>query len=381
MTEKVFYIDPYMYELGTKVTDVVEKDSLLGLSFDETIFFPEGGGQPCDRGIIRGDGWKLDVFKVEENDKIWHWGRFEGRKPNKQESVVMKIDIDLRREYAQQHTAQHLFSAILERDYALKTTGFQILEEYTKIEVPLKDELPIQLIDEAEKKTNFYILQGIPIKIYWKDKITRIIEIPGLDVNPCGGLHVRDTSELGLFKILEVYKKNSRFTRIEFIAGDRILKRLSKREKEYQLLKEMVGDPDVISSVGRLLGKIEELEKENKNLNRTLIEYQAEGLIKEAIDTNLGKILIKGLDYDIDKLSFISRKISSKIDLCLFSNPSGQIVISRSVNIPDEIWQSIIEVLGRNGWRGGKGETFIQGKVVELEDTLISINRTLDING
>jgi len=79
LTEKIFYTDPYRYELEAGITDMIEKDYLIGLSLDRTSFFSEGEGQPCDRGTIESEGWSLEVYRVEGKDEIWYWGDLRDR--------------------------------------------------------------------------------------------------------------------------------------------------------------------------------------------------------------------------------------------------------------------------------------------------------------
>jgi len=372
MSKKIYYIHPEALVWTTKVKRVKKEEEYILLSSEESIFYPEGGGQPSDEGEILGNNFKLMVFNVfSDDDEIWHKGYLEGIMPVEGEEVVLKINEDLRKDYMEQHTAQHLLSAILERDYALSTTGFQIFKDHSKIEVPTKLDFNDSLIKEIEEKVNTYIRKDISVKIYWQDSKIRIVEIPDLDINPCGGLHVNKLSDLGLLKILDVYKKNNDFWRIEFIAGRRILKRLDIREKEYNLLKAKLGSPYLVEDVTKLIDKLEGLYKENKNLKEKLNVYIAKELLNSAIKTPLGLVVIKVLDEDINNLKFISQHVIKEEEvLCILFNAKGQGIISRAKTFNDETWDKVVCELAKYDWKGSKGDYFLQGNLEKFRDFL-----------
>jgi alanyl-tRNA synthetase len=364
-TRKIYYEDSEIFNWKSRIEDIKQEGDFLLLSLDETIFYPEGGGQPSDRGEIVGEAWKLEVSKVFEKDGvIWHKGKIFGKNfPKIGEIVDLFINIDLRREYMEQHTAQHLLSAILEKDYSLETTGFQVFEDHTKIEIPYKGLDPEGFIKEVEGEVNEYIGRNISISIYWKDESTRIVEIPGLDVNPCGGLHVKSLGELKLLKILDFYKKNNLYWRVEFVAGRRIIKQLEKREKEYKIIKEKLGNPNIVEGVDMLLSKADNLEKQIRKLKEELNSYRLEALLKETKEFKEYKFVARMMDLEIGDLKYVAQGlfVKDKVVGVLF-NPQGQgFVFGRSVE--KDLWNSILSFLFRNGWRGSKEGEFLQGKI------------------
>lgn len=368
MTEKIFYLDPERYKDKGKILEIRKKD-LVGILLDKGIFYPEGGGQPSDRGIIKGENWELLVLKViEEKENIWHFGELKGDLPEIGDQVFMELDVSLRKEYSQEHSAQHLFSAIIERDYKYETTGFQILPEYTKIEIPLSWDINLSYIKSAEEKTNFYIREGIPINVYWEDDNKRIVEIPNIDKNPCGGIHVKNTKEIGVFKVLRVYRKNSQVWRIEFISGDRLIRRLEKREEEYEYIKQKLGDPDILNALDKLLNRLSLLEKENKKLKEETWDYQAQEISRSSLETLLGKVVIKKLDLDMNTLRILTLKILERVTLSFLFNNSGELILGRGKEFPRETWDKFINILESRNFKGGRGEYLIQGRLDNIED-------------
>lgn len=368
MTEKIFYLDPERYKDKGKILEIRKKD-LVGILLDKGIFYPEGGGQPSDRGIIKGKNWELLVLKViEEKENIWHFGELKGDLPEIGDQVFMELDVSLRKEYSQEHSAQHLFSAIIERDYKYETTGFQILPEYTKIEIPLSWDINLSYIKSAEEKTNFYIREGIPINVYWEDDNKRIVEIPNIDKNPCGGIHVKNTKEIGVFKVLRVYRKNSQVWRIEFISGDRLIRRLEKREGEYEYIKQKLGDPNILNALDKLLNRLSLLEKENKKLKEETWDYQAQEISRSSLETLLGKVVIKKLDLDMNTLRILTLKILERVNLSFLFNNSGELILGRGKEFPRETWDKFINILENRNFKGGRGEYLIQGRLDNIED-------------
>ncbi|MFN3698609.1 MAG: alanine--tRNA ligase-related protein [Dictyoglomus sp.] len=377
-TKRIYYENPENFIWESRILDVKKESNFLIVKLDETIFYPEGGGQPSDRGEIKGDGWSIYVAHVyEEKGDVWHKGEFKGNRiPEIGERAKLLVNEILRREYMEQHTAQHLLSAVLEKEYSLETTGFQILEDHTKIEIPYKGEKPDLFVEEIERKVNNYIRKDIGLRIYWKDNSTRIVEIPGLDLNPCGGLHVKNLRDLGLLKIISFYKKNSNYWRIEFVAGRRVLKRFGEREREYKYFKEKLGNPDVVDGLNKLISKLEELEKENKKLREELSAYVASELLIKAKSYKGEKVILDILNKNILEIKNIAQKIleQEKVLGMLF-NEEGQGILFRSRNIKDDIFQEFVNILVENGWRGNKEGFFLQGKANNPKDIIQQISK------
>jgi alanyl-tRNA synthetase len=379
-TKKIFYNDPNIVNWESRITDIKKEKDFYILSLSETIFYPEGGGQPCDKGEIRSDDWILLVSCIwEEDGKIWHKGILKGkREPLIDEKVELYVDSDLRREYMEQHTAQHLLSAIIEKNYSLETTGFQILGDHTKIEIPYRGFDPKSFVSEIESIVNKYIKENIPVNVYWKDENIRIVEIVGLDINPCGGLHVNRLGEIGLFKILDFYKKNNDLWRVEFVAGSRILKRLSIREEEYKYIKEKLGNPDIYDGISKLFAKLETLEKDNKRFRERINKYMAKELIDMAENKENIKIILNILEEDMNTIKFVVQEMMKENGILgVIFNSQGQGIIFRSPDISTELFNKILEKLTEIGWKGSRGEYFLQGKVEDPEKAIDYIRSLL----
>lgn len=233
----LYYSRPCLENLHSRLLSVSGEPARPDLVFEETIFYPEGGGQPCDLGTIAG----IPVVSVvEEEGRVVH--RLAAPLPRDISpglTLEMRLDGRRRRDHTEQHSGQHLLSATLLRLFGAPTRSFHLGPERSTIDIDCK-ELPESDRAEAEKvineaiaadyriithvcppeDLNSFSLRRVPPK---GEAVYHVVEIDGLDFTPCCGTHVRSTAELRLLLILgaERYKG---MTRVHFVAGDRAVR-------------------------------------------------------------------------------------------------------------------------------------------------------------
>ena len=207
--EKLFYIDSYIKNFTAEIEEIKEVDSKYRVSLDKTAFFPGGGGQYNDLGLI--DNIKVvDVY--EENDKIYH---VLDKKPNRIHKVKCEIDWD-RREYGMQHhLGQHIISACFNNEYKAKTVGFHLGNEASTVDIEgfFKEEdiLKIEnmcneIIRENIAVETFNISKKEAKKLKIKEDLSkmhndiRVVKIDDVDMNLCCGVHVKNTLDLRIIK-------------------------------------------------------------------------------------------------------------------------------------------------------------------------------------
>ncbi|MDI3475812.1 MAG: alanyl-tRNA synthetase [Thermococcaceae archaeon] len=301
MTEKLFYEDPYLREAKARIVEIKPLGKgKVAVLLDRTVFYPEGGGQPSDRGVIEGEGFRLLVDKVKGKEEIWHEGRLKGRFPEEGEEVSLILDWEWRYENMRQHTGQHILSAVIKELYDANTTGFQIFEDHNKIEIDYPGEVSWDMVLEIERKANEVVWRDLPVEVqvYSKlpdelrkelrkelsEKVTppiRIVSIPGVDVIPCGGTHVRSTGEVGIVKVTNFYRKSTKLWRIEFACGNRALKYLDGILEDYWLSLERMPNKNrpLVERVEELRNEISRLEMEKKDLRMELWDWKARALL------------------------------------------------------------------------------------------------------
>ncbi|NJF25038.1 alanine--tRNA ligase-related protein [Thermococcus sp. Bubb.Bath] len=384
MTGKLFYQDPYLQEATAKIVRVVSPDKgKLALLLDRTIFYPEGGGQPSDRGIIEGDGFRFLVEKVNGKDEIWHEGKLEGRTPEVGEEVRLILDWEWRYENMRQHTGQHILSAIIKGLYGAETTGFQIFEDYNKIEIDYPGELSWEMINEIERKTNEVIWGDLPVEIEVYHELSdelkeilrknvsekvkppiRIVRIGTVDVTPCGGTHVKSTREIGFLKILRFYRKSRKLWRIEFVAGNRALKALNDLLSDYWAsLDEMPNkNPPLVERVKKLQDVINRLEMEKDELRETLWEWKGRYLWEKAEVINGLRVVTHVEDSPMKDASAFAIYLADKNpDTVVLLAGENYAVFARNEGVRISMRELMRGVLEKTGGGGGGSDNLAKG--------------------
>jgi misacylated tRNA(Ala) deacylase len=225
MSELLFQKDSYLKEFKCSISEVNKTENAVVL--DRTAFYPAGGGQPYDTGILEGES---NVYTVERTkkigDSVYHY--INGRLPEPGQTCMGKIDWDRRYKLMRTHTAMHILCAVAWRDYKAKVTGGDMNCLSARMDFEFEN-FNRELVDEIEKKANEEIkcrrdirvnflereeALKIPDLIKTKedllprgiDKI-RTVEIEGLDLQADGGTHVKNTAEVGSIKVVRFKSK------------------------------------------------------------------------------------------------------------------------------------------------------------------------------
>jgi Ser-tRNA(Ala) deacylase AlaX len=292
---KLFYEDPSLSRWRTRVVATGEESARPWVRLEATIFYPEGGGQPPDRGTIGG----IDVVDVQSRgDRILH---FLSRAAEADREVDVEIDAGLRFERSQQHTAQHLLTAILADRYGLPTTSFHLGEISSAIEVA--GPVPSRArLDALEDEVNAEIRADRAVRSRWvsRDNLAvldvrtrglpeghegpvRLVEIEGVDLNTCGGTHIARLAEIQILHILDAESARGG-ARIRFLAGGRVARELRRARSLEEALKERIGTaPQEFASVIDTWQSVRKgLEKRASQLERRLAEFEAVEIAAQA---------------------------------------------------------------------------------------------------
>jgi len=227
-TARLYWEDSYRTEFEARV---LERDATgLRLYLDRTAFYPESGGQPCDTG------WINDVAVrevVEEGERIAHVLEM----PVTEERVRGRIRWERRFDHMQQHSGQHLLSAVVLDLFGAPTVGFHLGAEVSTIDLGVAS-LGREQIVRAEERANELVFRNLPIRARWEDAgeaselrravdrggPIRIVTIEGVDRAACGGTHVRATGEIGPILIRKLDRAH-KGVRLEFVCGLRAVRR------------------------------------------------------------------------------------------------------------------------------------------------------------
>lgn len=384
VTLKLFYTDPYLREASAKIMDIEVKENKARVLLDRTIFYPEGGGQPNDRGVIKGDGFRIEVEKVEGKNEIWHEGTLKGRIPEKGEEVKLELDWEWRYENMRQHTGQHILSAILKRMYNSDTTGFQIFPEYNKIEINFDEELTWEHILAAELEANEVVWANIPVEVEEYEELPeevrsalrkslpedisgkiRVVKIGDVDLIPCGGTHVKNTGEVGFIKVLNFYRKTKNIWRIEFACGYRALIYLDRLLQDYwESLDKMPNkNRPLTDRIEELKQELENAEKEKVELRRELWEWKGKALLSNADEIDGIKVIsyIESMDMK-DAQAFIVHLVDKNPNTMVLAVGKNYAIFAKNKDTKGISMNELLkEVLREVGGGGGGSEILARG--------------------
>lgn len=234
-TRTLYYEDAYLKEVRAKVIEIIDGSLVL----DQTIFYPEGGGQKDDFGTIEWDAHKIEIKKLgKSHGKLLHIPVEENLTlPQVGKTVKLKIDWNRRFAMTKIHTALHLLSAMIFEEYGVLVTGGDITPEKGKLDFDFDKNLSLEerekiqnmvqkAIEDDLQVTSEFIsrekAETIPDLIRTKVNLLpkglieiRTVKIGEIDYQADGGLHVKSTKELGTFKITKAKNKGKGRRRLE----------------------------------------------------------------------------------------------------------------------------------------------------------------------
>ncbi|MFB6069858.1 MAG: alanyl-tRNA editing protein [Halanaeroarchaeum sp.] len=232
MTEAVYLDDSTERTFEATVERVLDDRVVL----NRTLFYPEGGGQPNDEGVLVFDGETVPVVDVQETDEIYH--TLDGPVPDAGAAVKGRIDWNRRFAHMRYHTAQHLLSAVLLASFDARTTGNQLYADRARIDVAY-DRFTEEDFATIEERVQAYVEEDLSVEGYTMDReraeaaldtdrtrldllpdgVTevRIVEIGDVDRTACAGTHVPSTGQIGTFEITGRETKGSDEERLRFV--------------------------------------------------------------------------------------------------------------------------------------------------------------------
>jgi alanyl-tRNA synthetase len=397
---KRLYYDSAALEFTATVTDIrldsrAGTDQLWQVSLDQTAFYPEGGGQPWDTGTLTAvapSGTKLEVpvERVEEDEhgEVWHFVR----KPLVAGTEVTGlVDAARRSDHEQQHSGQHLLSALFLREIGARTVSFHLGAESSTIDLVLREgterlsDLDLQRVAEA---ANRVALEGRPMISHWveqglaeamlergdlrklpeREGPFRIVQMQGIEFNACGGTHVANTSAIGATLLRKVEKVRQGW-RVEYVCG---LRAVSAARRDFEMLGAAaqslsIGSVDVPGRVATLLDEAKAAAKERRALLDELASMEAAALVSRsasgselpAAKNEVVQAVFAGRDVEFAK------KVASKVAgfgraavIGVTGEADGAIAMAASTVNCGAVLR---EVLSAAGGRGGGSAEMAQG--------------------
>ena len=356
MTKELFK-DGYLIDFQATVLSCEKEKDCYKVVLDQSAFYPEAGGQPSDKGALE----QYSVIDVQRKDNdIVH---FVDQPFEVGQKVQGHIDWNHRYDLMQQHTAEHIVSGLIHQMYGFDNVGFHMGKTIT---VDINGFLTWEQLMEIETKANEVIQQGIDVNVIYPeenqegnyrskkeiDQDLRIVEIDGVDRCACCGIHVANTQEIGLMKILSSMKHKGG-TRFEMIASNRAMQDYQyKFNQNKQISISLKASPDqTYEAVEKLKENMEEKEKE---LSMVYQKYYQSRCTQDSIqiifESDLSAFRIK---------QFCDVLMKEKhVDTCAIVSNGQYVIQSKNVDLSQykEYWNKVLE------GRGGGQKTILQGK-------------------
>ena len=283
MTHRLYYTDAYRSEFTATIVDRDASGTRVYL--DASAFYPTSGGQLHDLGTLA-DVPVVDV--VDEEDRVAHLLASPLAAEPIDARVTGRIDWGRRYDHMQQHTGQHLLSAVFEDLFGAKTVSVHFGADYSTLDLDAEMITRDQLI-KVEVRANDVVAEARPVMITFEDSATatglrkpsdrpgllRIVTIDALDRSACGGTHVRSTAEIGAV-LLRSIEKIRKATRVEFVCGQRAIRRA---RRDYESLGRIATSlsssiDDAASLVTTQSERVKELDGTRRKLEKELATYR-----------------------------------------------------------------------------------------------------------
>ncbi len=349
---------------GNQVTFVV---------LDKTPFYPQGGGQPADTGLIN----NYPVYDVVESENdIVHILPGDAQIVQG-ETVYCTVDAERRRDHTQQHSGQHLLSANFLRILGAPTRSFHLGEAYSTIDIDIPV-LEKQDVFFVEKSVNTMIADNYKYKIFtctYDEAIKlplrrnppqgeneiRIIEIDGFDFTPCCGTHVSESREIQLVKIIK-HEKYKGMTRVYFVAGMRAIEWLSRMYEQAVFSSEALGCN--IDSFGET---VKVFKDKYDNQEKMLLYWKFKSAEQEAYKLaaaekyNGKNYILTKVNEDFAYCTKLAKNLAElNIKSCILSSTELRTAISIPKSLQMNLQDSLKPLLEKYTVKGGGGKDFFQ---------------------
>jgi alanyl-tRNA synthetase len=372
MTERLYYHDSYLRQFDAHAVQFAGDGSTVYL--DRSAFYPTSGGQPFDLGSIGGVAIR-EV--VDEGERIAHLLAA----PLAAGPVECSIDWARRFDHMQQHTGQHLLSAVLEERFHLRTVSFHLGAESATIDLE-GGPVDSRIAAAAEARANEIVWENRPVKVTYEDAASvqglrkaseregtlRIVSIDGLDRSACGGTHVRATGEIGAV-LLRKLEKIRNTVRVEFLCGGRAV---GRARADYEALNRVaqIFSSSLDDAPGVVAAQMETAraaDKARRKLELDLAGYQGRELYQSTVPGTDGirRAVRRAASGSLDDLRALAQSFTAQpqaIFVATLANPPS-ILMATSADAGVDAGQRLKAALAETGGRGGGSLRMAQGSV------------------
>ncbi len=398
MSDRLYYADPSLASFDAHVSDIrevsrTEGRSLWQIALDRSAFYPTSGGQPHDTGLLTATSTggvllQAPILAVEEDEhgEVWH----TTPKPLLAGTPVRGyVDWSRRRDHMQQHSGQHLLSAVVYRQLGAATVSFHLGEMTSTIDLA-RDSIAQEELERIEDAVNEIIAEdrkvtmrtiprqeaemllaaGTLHKLPDREGDIRLIEIDDIDLNACGGTHVEATGQIGGL-LIRGTERMRHGIRVEFLCGLRAV--VTARHDLATLTQAAtalsVGRLDVAEAVDRVLAESKAANKSRQKLTEELAGYHAASLLHQhPLQGGRRVVRLTFADQDAAYLKLLaSRLIALSPQTCALlastQEEPARVVVGASADQKIDCGSLLREALSAYGLRGGGSPSMAQGQI------------------
>jgi alanyl-tRNA synthetase len=376
MTERLYYTDSYLRQFTARVVDRSEDG--LTVYLDRTAFYPTSGGQPFDAGSIAGAP-VVDV--IDEGERIAH----RLASPVEPGAVECSIDWSRRFDHMQQHTGQHLLSAVFEEKFGLRTVSFHLGAEASTIDLE-GAAADAAVLREAERRANEVVFENRRVTVAFEDAAgaqglrkasdregtLRITSIEGLDRSACGGTHVRATGEIGPILLRKLDKVRQSW-RVEFLCGARAVARARADYESLSKAAQLFSAPldEVPAIAAAQLEAAHAAAKSQRKLELELAAYQGRDLYASTAPGPDGvrRVTRKAENGSLEGLRAVAQSFTAQpkaLFIAALADPPS-VLMAASEDAGVDAGKALKAALAQCGGRGGGAARMAQGSVPSRE--------------
>jgi alanyl-tRNA synthetase len=392
-TERLYYDDAYTLHFEANVLEVTTHAQQPALVLDRTYFYPEGGGQPSDRGTLNGVRVR-DVQTRPSDRAVLH----VLESPLTAQRVIGEIDGERRRDLRSHHSGQHVLSQALERVAQARTLSVHMSETSMTIDVDRVNIAP-ETWEAVEALANQIVLEDRPVRAWFPtpeelvalnlrklpevDGKVRIVDVGGFDITACGGTHVARTGEIGIIKVVKAERRGET-TRLEFKCGARALRDFqAKNEVINRLMAALtVGYWELPETVARLQEQNRALQSELRAAREQLAVYEAASLLASASSHGAYRLVARAFARSADEVRSLAQALVAESGVVALLGAAGekaQLIFARSADVALDVLPLLKKALEQLGGRGGGRPNMAQGggASADLDQVQAAINTAL----
>ncbi len=405
-TEAVYYADAYTRQFEARVQAVFEDRYVV---LDRTAFYPEGGGQLADMGVLGFNGQEAHVVDVRKvGNVIVH--AVKGDVPSPGSLVVGEIDWCRRRQLMQHHTATHILGGAARRTLGdhVWQTGAEKGVDKARLDITHYRRIPQEELWRIERLANQVVFEARPVHVevmprekaegqygfrlyqggFFPGRDVRVVETPGWDVEACGGTHLKNTAEVGFIKILRAERIQDGVERIEFAAGEAALGHVQEAERILRDASEALNVPveRLPQAAESLLSELKKARKEAEELLAGLKggEGALEPKRREEIDGLQVEVYASPMEAD-HLVRFANARVNERQNLVLVAfsvkEPAklvvmaGKDAVDRGIHAGKLVSRAAAVAQGAGGGtaRLGQGGALAREKLDEVEELLVRL--------